>query len=72
MNLSEASKKEIDVVLEKCGWRQTKQRVVLLKSIFEPTWPQHGPNLAPKSTPSRTPIGVQIGHKTDLGSPNGP
>ena len=35
MNLSEASKKEIDVVLEKCGWRQTKQRVVLLKSIFD-------------------------------------
>ena len=35
MNLSDASKKEIDVVLEKCGWRQTKQRVVLLKSIFD-------------------------------------
>ena len=35
MNLSEASKKEIDVVLEKCGWRQTKQRVILLKSIFD-------------------------------------
>ena len=35
MNLSEASKKEIDVVLGKCGWRQTKQRVILLKSIFD-------------------------------------
>ena len=35
MNLTEASKKEIDVVLEKCGWRQTKQRVILLKSIFD-------------------------------------
>ena len=35
MNLSEASKKEIDVSLAKCGWRQTKQRVILLKSIFD-------------------------------------
>ena len=35
MNLSEATKKEIDVILGKCGWRQTKQRVVLLKSIFD-------------------------------------
>ena len=35
MNLTDASKKEIDVVLEKCGWRQTKQRVILLKSIFD-------------------------------------
>ena len=39
MNLSEASKKEIDVVLEKCGWRQTKQRVILLKSIFDGNYP---------------------------------
>ena len=35
MDLTEASKKEIDVILGKCGWRQTKQRVVLLKSIFD-------------------------------------
>ena len=35
MNLSDASKKDIDVVLENCGWRQTKQRVILLKSIFD-------------------------------------
>ena len=35
MNLSNACKKDIDVVLENCGWRQTKQRVVLLKSIFD-------------------------------------
>ena len=35
MNLSEANKKDIDVVLNKCGWRQTKQRVILLKSIFD-------------------------------------
>ena len=35
MNLTDASKKDIDVVLENCGWRQTKQRLVLLKSIFD-------------------------------------
>ncbi len=35
MNLSEASKSEIDSVLQHCGWRQTKQRVILLKSIFD-------------------------------------
>ena len=35
MNLTDASKKDIDVVLKNCGWRQTKQRVVLLKSIFD-------------------------------------
>ena len=35
MNLTEASKKDIDVVLENCGWRKTKQSVVLLKSIFD-------------------------------------
>ena len=35
MNLTDASKKEIDVVLEKCGWSQTKQRVILFKSIFD-------------------------------------
>ena len=35
VNLSQASKKEIDVVLNDCGWRQTKQRVILLKSIFD-------------------------------------
>ena len=35
INLSEASKKEIDSVLNNCGWRQTKQRVVLLKAIFD-------------------------------------
>jgi len=35
MDLTEATKKEIDVILGKCGWRQTKQRVVLLKSIFD-------------------------------------
>ena len=35
MNLSNASKVEIDSVLQVCGWRQTKQRVILLKSIFD-------------------------------------
>ena len=35
INLSEASKKEIDSVLNNCGWRQTKQRIVLLKAIFD-------------------------------------
>ena len=35
VNLSQASKKEIDVVLNDCGWRQTKQRVTLLKTIFD-------------------------------------
>ncbi len=35
MNLSDASKKEIDLVLNDCDWRQTKQRVILLKSIFD-------------------------------------
>ena len=35
MNLSDASKGEIDSVLQVCGWRQTKQRVILLKSIFD-------------------------------------
>ena len=35
INLSQASKKEIDVVLNDCGWRQTKQRVTLLKTIFD-------------------------------------
>ena len=35
MNLSEAPKCEIDSVLLQCGWRQTKQRVILLKSIFD-------------------------------------
>ena len=35
VNLSQASKKEIDVVLNDCGWRQTRQRVTLLKTIFD-------------------------------------
>ena len=35
MNLSNASKADLDVVLNNCGWRQTKQRIVLLKSIFD-------------------------------------
>tara|TARA_B100001059_G_scaffold105630_1_gene105251 strand:- start:206 stop:649 length:444 start_codon:yes stop_codon:yes gene_type:complete len=35
MNLADASKIEIDSVLQACGWRQTKQRVILLKSIFD-------------------------------------
>ena len=35
MNLSDASKVEIDSILQECGWRQTKQRVILLKSIFD-------------------------------------
>ena len=35
MNLSNASKAELDIVLNNCGWRQTKQRIVLLKSIFD-------------------------------------
>lgn len=35
MNLSEATKKDIDTVLQNCEWRQTKQRIVLLKSIFD-------------------------------------
>ena len=35
MNLSNASKAELDNVLNNCGWRQTKQRIVLLKSIFD-------------------------------------
>jgi Fe2+ or Zn2+ uptake regulation protein len=34
-NLSDASKKEIDSVLSDCRWRQTRQRVVLLKTIFD-------------------------------------
>ena len=37
MNLSNASKVELDNVLNNCGWRQTKQRIVLLKSIFDGT-----------------------------------
>ena len=37
MNLSNASKVELDNVLNNCGWRQTKQRIVLLKSIFDVT-----------------------------------
>ena len=37
MNLSNASKLELDNVLNNCGWRQTKQRIVLLKSIFDGT-----------------------------------
>ena len=35
MNLSQGNKNEIDKVLQNCGWRQTKQRVILLKSIFD-------------------------------------
>tara|TARA_Y100000768_G_scaffold168344_1_gene126041 strand:- start:235 stop:660 length:426 start_codon:yes stop_codon:yes gene_type:complete len=35
MDLSQGNKNEIDNVLQKCGWRQTKQRVILLKSIFD-------------------------------------
>ena len=35
MNLSNASKVELDNVLNNCGWRQTKQRVILQKSIFD-------------------------------------
>ena len=35
MNLNTASKKEIDVILHDCKWRQTRQRVVLLKTIFD-------------------------------------
>ena len=35
MDLTNASKSDIDVILQKCDWRQTKQRVVLLKSIFD-------------------------------------
>ena len=34
MNLNEGNKIQIDQVLETCGWRQTKQRLVLLKTIF--------------------------------------
>ena len=37
MNLSNASKVELDNGLNNCGWRQTKQRIVLLKSIFDGT-----------------------------------
>ena len=37
MNLSNVSKVELDKVLNNCGWRQTKQRIVLLKSIFDGT-----------------------------------
>lgn len=35
MNLLDASKPEIDSLLQECGWRQTKQRIILLKSIFD-------------------------------------
>jgi Fe2+ or Zn2+ uptake regulation protein len=35
INLSQSSKKDIDVILTNCGWRQTKQRVTLLKTIFD-------------------------------------
>ena len=35
MNLSKATKKDIDTVLQNCEWRQTKQRIILLKSIFD-------------------------------------
>ena len=34
MNLNQANKPQIDIVLKNCGWRQTKQRLVLLKTIF--------------------------------------
>ena len=34
MNLNQANKPQIDNVLKNCGWRQTKQRLVLLKTIF--------------------------------------
>ena len=34
MNLNSANKSQVDQVLENCGWRQTKQRLVLLKTIF--------------------------------------
>ena len=37
MNLSNASKVELDNVLNNCGWRQTKQRILLFKSIFDGT-----------------------------------
>ncbi|MDB9776305.1 transcriptional repressor [Alphaproteobacteria bacterium] len=35
VNLINASKKQIDIILNNCGWRQTKQRVVLLRAIFD-------------------------------------
>ena len=35
MNLSEATKRDIDTVLHNCEWRQTKQSIVLLKLIFD-------------------------------------
>ena len=34
MNLNISDKTKVDQVLENCGWRQTKQRLVLLKTIF--------------------------------------
>ena len=34
MNLNISDKSKVDQVLENCGWRQTKQRLVLLKTIF--------------------------------------
>ena len=38
----------------------------LQKSIFEPTWPQHGPILPPKTAPSWGQNGLKIGPKTVL------
>ena len=38
----------------------------LQKSIFEPTWPQHGPILLPKTAPSWGQNGLKIGPKTVL------
>mgnify|MGYP001219145162 CR=1 FL=1 len=35
INLENASKKDVDIILNDCGWRQTRQRVVLLKTIFD-------------------------------------
>ena len=35
MNLNTSDKIKVDQVLENCGWRQTKQRLVLLKTIFD-------------------------------------
>jgi len=34
VNLNISDKSKVDQVLENCGWRQTKQRLVLLKTIF--------------------------------------
>ena len=38
----------------------------LQKSILEPTWPQHGPILPPKTGPSWGQNGLQLGSKTVL------